>query len=108
MCSIEQKVDHAIVRCLNGKVYKTRYVISAIPHALLRSISFSPPLSALKNQLIQKMPMGSVIKTITYYEDAWWREQGLSGVLIANADSGPVYVTLDDSKPDGSYPALMG
>jgi monoamine oxidase len=52
--------------------------------------------------------MGSVIKTITYYEDAWWREQGLSGVLIANADSGPVNGTLDDSKPDGSYPALMG
>lgn len=106
--SIEQKVDHTIVRCLNGKVYKTKYVISAIPHALLRSISFSPPLSALKNQLIQKMPMGSVIKTITFYETAWWREQGLSGVLIANAESGPVYVALDDTKPDGSYPALMG
>lgn len=106
--SIEQKVDHTIVRCLNGKIYKTKYVISAIPHALLRSISFSPPLSALKNQLIQKMPMGSVIKTITYYETAWWREQGLSGVLIANAESGPVYVALDDTKPDGSYPALMG
>ncbi len=54
------------------------------------------------------MPMGSVIKTVTYYEDAWWREHGLSGVLIANSDSGPVYVTLDDTKPDGSYPALMG
>ncbi|XP_028401719.1 amine oxidase [flavin-containing] B-like [Dendronephthya gigantea] len=108
VCSIEQKFDQTIVRCLNGKYYKTRYVISAIPHALLRSISFSPPLSALKNQLIQKMPMGSVIKTITYYEDAWWRDQGFSGVLIANSDSGPVYVTLDDSKPDGSYPALMG
>ena len=106
--NIEQKNDQIFVRCLNGKVYQTKYVISAIPHALLRSISFSPPLSALKNQLIQKMPMGSVIKSIAYYEEAWWREQGLSGVLIASAGSGPVYVTLDDSKPDGSYPALMG
>lgn len=52
--------------------------------------------------------MGSVIKTITYYEEAWWRDQGLSGVLIAGAESGPVYVSLDDTKPDGSYPALMG
>lgn len=52
--------------------------------------------------------MGCVIKTITYYEQAWWRDEGLSGILIANNESGPVYATLDDSKPDGSYPALMG
>ena len=108
VCSVEQKGDHAVVRCENGKAYKTRYVVCAMPQVLLRSVSFSPSLSPLKNQLIQRIPMGCVIKTITYYEQAWWRDEGLSGILIANNESGPVYATLDDSKPDGSYPALMG
>ena len=49
--------------------------------------------------------MGSVIKTVTFYERAFWREKGLNGVLIS--DSGPSYVTVDDTKPDGSYPAIM-
>ena len=79
-----------------------------MPLALLQSVSFSPPLSALKSQLIQRIPMGSVIKTITYYEQAWWRDLGLSGVLIASCESGAVYAALDDTKPDGSYPAKMG
>ena len=49
--------------------------------------------------------MGSVIKTVTFYEKAFWREKGLNGVLIS--DSIPAYVTVDDAKPDGSYPAIM-
>ena len=49
--------------------------------------------------------MGSVIKTVTFYEKAFWREKGLNGVLIS--DSSPAYVTVDDTKPDGSFPAIM-
>ena len=49
--------------------------------------------------------MGSVIKTVTFYEKTFWREKGLNGVLIS--DSSPAYVTVDDAKPDGSYPAIM-
>lgn len=49
--------------------------------------------------------MGSVIKTVTFYEKAFWREKGFNGVLIS--DSSPAYVTVDDTKPDGSYPAIM-
>lgn len=49
--------------------------------------------------------MGSVIKTVTFYEKAFWREKGFNGVLIS--DCSPAYVTVDDTKPDGSYPAIM-
>jgi monoamine oxidase len=79
-----------------------------MPQALLNQISFDPPLPPLKNQLIQKIPMGSVIKTITFYDNAFWREKGLSGIVIADSDSGPVQAALDDTKPDGSHPAIMG
>lgn len=105
VCRLQQDADHVIVTCQNGKKYQAQYVVSALPQALLNSVSFDPPLPPLKNQLIQRIPMGSVIKAITFYERPFWREKGLSGVVIS--DSGPVYVTLDDTKPDGSYPAIM-
>lgn len=103
-----QDGDSVVVTCDNGKSYRAKYAISAMPQALLNQISFEPPLPPLKNQLIQRIPMGSVIKTIVFYEKAFWREKGLSGIIIADSDSGPVQAALDDTKPDGSYPAIMG
>jgi len=97
-----------VVTCENGKKYRAKYVISAMPQALLNKVSFEPPLPPLKNQLIQRIPMGSVIKTVIFYETAFWRTKGLSGIIIADSDSGPVQAGLDDTKPDGSYPAIMG
>ncbi|EDO40503.1 predicted protein [Nematostella vectensis] len=105
---IAQDEDHVVVTCENGKSYKAQYVISAMPQALLNQVSFNPPLPALKNQLIQRIPMGSVIKTITFYDKPFWREKGLNGCVIADSESGPVQAGLDDTKPDGSHPALMG
>lgn len=103
-----QDADGVAITCENGKIYKAKYVISAMPQALLNQISFEPPLPPLKNQLIQRIPMGSVIKTITFYEEAFWRTKGLSGIIIADSESGPVQAALDDTKPDGSHPAIMG
>lgn len=105
VCHLQQDADHVVVTCEDGKKYQAQFVISAIPQALLNSVSFDPPLPPLKNQLIQRIPMGSVIKSVTFYEKAFWREKGFNGVLIS--DSSPAYVTVDDTKPDGSYPAIM-
>ena len=102
---LQQGPDHVAVTCENGKKYQGQFVICAMPQALLNTVSFEPPLPALKSQLVQRIPMGSVIKTVTFYKKAFWREKGLNGVLIS--DSGPAYVTVDDTKPDGSYPAIM-
>lgn len=76
-----------------------------MPQPLLNSVSFDPPLPPLKSQLIQRMPLGSSIKTITFYKKAFWREKGLNGMVIS--DSGPAHISVDDTKPDGSCPAIM-
>jgi len=103
---IKECEDHVIVRCADGSVYKASFVISTIPPALLGRISFNPSLPALKNQAIQRIPMGSIIKTVTFYERPFWREKGLAGYF--NSDEGPVEEGYDDTKPDGSHPAIMG
>ena len=103
---VDQDRSTVTVHTADGDVYRSRYVISAVPQVLLNRIHFEPPLPPLKFQLIQRMPMGSVIKTKTFYEKAFWRENNLSGQ--AYAETGPILLCLDDTKPDGSHPCLVG
>ena len=84
------------------------YVIMAIPCPLQTKILYEPALPSLRNQLIQRTEMGSVIKVMLFYERAFWREKDMCGsALILDKDS-PINICLDDCKPDGSYPCIMG
>lgn len=94
------------VHCWNGATLQAERVIVALAPTLYSTIRFEPMLPPLKNQLAQRMPMGTIIKTITYYKRAWWRTLGCSGTLFD--DKGPIIFSIDDTKADGSHPAIMG
>lgn len=97
------------VRTLDGSEFKTKYVILAFPPALQQKIHFNPPLSPLRNQLIQRYPMGCVMKCIVYYKTTFWRSKGYCGsMLIEGNDDHPIMAAYDDTKPDGSHPAIVG
>jgi monoamine oxidase len=81
-------------------------VIVAIPPNLAGRIDYSPKLPAMREQLTQRMPMGSVIKVQAVYPRPFWRDAGWNGQVVS--DSGPVQVTFDNSPPDGSRGVLMG
>ena len=104
------KESRSIVRTLDGSVYQTKFIIMAIPLSLQHKINYNPPLPSLYNQLIQKIPMGSVIKSIVYYEEPFWRHQSFNGNLLINCapEVGPITLTLDDTKPDGAFPSIVG
>lgn len=55
---------------------QAKYVISAIPPVLGMKIHFNPPLPMMRNQLITRVPLGSVIKSIVYYKEPFWRNMG--------------------------------
>lgn len=57
--------------------FQGKYVISAIPPVLCLKIHFNPPLPPMRNQLINRIPMGSVIKCIVYYKETFWRKKGI-------------------------------
>ncbi|XP_039203389.1 amine oxidase [flavin-containing] A-like [Crotalus tigris] len=105
---IDQSGDSIIVETLNHEIYEGKYVISAIPPILTGKIHFTPELPTIRNQLIQRLPMGSVIKCMMYYKEAFWKKLGFCGCTIILDDDAPISATLDDTKPDGSIPALMG
>ncbi|XP_050792564.1 amine oxidase [flavin-containing] A [Gopherus flavomarginatus] len=105
---IDQSGDNVIVETLNHEIYEASYVISAIPPGLTTKIHFNPELPSERNQLIHRLPMGSVIKCMMYYKEAFWKKMDYCASMLIEDEEAPISITLDDSKPDGSVPAIIG
>ncbi len=58
---------------------RARRVIVSVPRTLASYIKFAPILPADSAQLLQRIPMGSVIKATVVYDEAFWRKMGFSG-----------------------------
>ncbi len=85
---------------------RARRVIVALPPALAGRIEYDPVLPAARDQLTQRMPMGSVIKTMSIYDEPFWREEGLSGSAVSLP--GPAQVIFDNTPPNGVPGVLLG
>jgi monoamine oxidase len=102
--SITQDADGVTLQTDRGP-FRGRLVIVAIPPLLASRIHYAAALPARREQLMIRMPMGSVIKYVATYDRAFWREAGFSGEAFS--DTGPTVTTFDDSSHDGSQPALV-
>ncbi len=80
-------------------------VVVAIPPTLAGRIDYEPALPSWRDQLTQRMPMGSVIKSMAVYDEAFWRDDGLTGQVTS--DVGPVQLTFDNSPPGGTPGVLL-
>jgi monoamine oxidase len=81
-------------------------VILALPPTLAGRLRYRPALPGLRDQLTQRMPMGTVIKVHCIYPTPFWRDEGLTGQ--ASSDTGAVRVTFDNSPPDSRRGVLLG
>jgi monoamine oxidase len=103
------KIEHdehgVTVAAGTGLTARGKQVIVALPPTLTSRIAYDPPLPAYRDQLTQRMPQGSVIKSMAIYDEPFWREDGLSGQ--ATSDLGPAKVVFDNSPPDGSPGVLL-
>ena len=102
---IEQDTNGVIVRGENFSVRAKRVVVTA-PPAIAARIRYQPILPGLRDQMTQRMPMGSVIKVQCVYPTPFWRDAGLAGQ--ATSDTGPVRITFDNTPPDASVGVMMG
>ncbi|TPX11725.1 uncharacterized protein E0L32_007462 [Thyridium curvatum] len=91
-----------------GDTFKVqaKKVVIAIAPALAGRLVYSPPLPAIRDQLCQRVPMGSLGKVFAIYDTPFWRHDGLSGE-VASVE-GVTQSTFDSSPPDSSFGALMG
>ena len=102
---IAQNGDRVEVEC-DGLVARGRRVVAAVAPTLAGRIAYDPPLPGFRDQLTQRMPLGTVAKCMALYDEPFWRGEGLSGQ--ATSTLGPIKLTFDNSPPDGSPGVLLG
>lgn len=61
---IKQSDESIEVRTLDGSAYSCRHLIVAMSPAMQAKFHWEPPLPPARNHLLQRFPMGCVIKTI--------------------------------------------
>jgi monoamine oxidase len=102
---LEQRADRVIATTDAGAVEARRAVV-AIPPTLAGRIDYAPALPGARDQLLQRMPMGAVIKCMAVYDRPFWRDEGRSGQVYSEA--GPVVAVFDNSPPSGHPGVLLG
>jgi monoamine oxidase len=73
--------------------------VVAIPPPLRLGIRFSPALPPAWQGLLQRSPMGSMIKVLAVYPQPFWRQRRLNGLGIGNLPF--LELSVDSSAPDG-------
>ena len=100
---IRQEAGGVEVSFAGGERLAAAAVVVAVPPPLRLGIRFTPALPPEQQALLQRSPMGSMVKVLALYRRPFWRERGLNGLAIGNL---PVLeLTVDCSPPDG--PGLL-
>jgi monoamine oxidase len=89
-----------------GFAVRAQRAIVALPPTLAGRIRYAPALGGLRDQLTQRVPMGTVIKVQCVYPTPFWRDAGLNGQVTS--DTGAVKLTFDNSPPDAQVGVMMG
>jgi monoamine oxidase len=100
------RADHGVTVTADTATVRARRAIVALAPTLAGRIAYDPALPGFRDQLTQRMPLGTVAKCMAIYDEPFWRAEGLSGQ--ATSDAGPVRLTFDNSPPDGSPGVLLG
>lgn len=104
--TVAQDGSGASVTTRSGETVAADRVIVALPPTLAGRLRYDPVLPAWRDQLTQRVPAGTVVKTFAAYPTPFWRDDGLNGQ--AASDTGPVKVTFDVSPPAGEVGILLG
>jgi monoamine oxidase len=83
---------------------EAKAVVVAIPPPLRLGIQFSPPLPATWRGLLQRSPMGAMVKVLALYPEAFWRGDGLNGLGTGTL---PTLELVADSSPPGGRPGIL-
>lgn len=103
---IEHNDSGVTVTVEDGTAWRARHVVVTAAPPLAARIAYDPPLPAVRDNLLQRLPMGSVIKCIATYPEPFWRSAGLSGAALSLR--GPIALTVDSSPQSGERGVLIG
>jgi monoamine oxidase len=98
--SIDQNGGGVAVGCADGSRHRAGAAVVAIPPPLRLAIQYQPALPPQWCGLLQRSPMGSMVKVLALYQRPFWRQQGLNGLGIGNLPT--LELTVDSSPPGGA------
>ncbi|WP_410613549.1 flavin monoamine oxidase family protein [Amycolatopsis sp. lyj-109] len=105
-----RRIDHddtgVTVTVEDGTAWRAGRVVVTVAPPLAARIAYHPPLPAARDNLLQRLPMGSVLKCIAMYPEPFWRAAGLSGAALSLR--GPIALTADSSPQSGRRGVLIG
>src|SRR4051812_26163956 len=81
-------------------------VIVAMAPALAGRIVYHGGMTDLRDQLMQRIPQGTLRKFEAVYDRPFWRDKNLTGQCVSNI--GPVTVTFDASPKGGNPGVVLG
>ncbi|QIK65266.1 FAD-dependent oxidoreductase [Nocardioides sp. HDW12B] len=102
--SVRQTARYVDVRTDRGSVRAKRVVVACPPPTIL-GIDWFPLLPQRRARLLQRMPMGALMKCDAVYETPFWREDGLSGTGLNT--EGAVRTCFDNSPKDAAVGVLL-
>jgi monoamine oxidase len=102
---LSQGTKSIVAHADEATVTAKRAIVAMPPH-LAGRIAYEPRMAAVRDQLTQRVPVGSLIKTIAVYDTPFWRAQGLNGQVTS--DQGPVKAMFDASPASGTPGVLLG
>ena len=91
-CAASSTAPDGVTVHADGATVRGRRAIVAIAPTLAGRIAYDPPLPGYRDQLTQRMPLGTVVKCMAIYDEPFWRADGLTGQ--ATSDAGPVQAHL--------------
>jgi monoamine oxidase len=89
----------------DGLTATGKRVIVACSPALAGRIYYEPEMPFLRDQLMQRVPQGNLVKVTAIYPRPFWRDQGLSGSVVST--DGLANAVFDDSPPGGKPGVLL-
>jgi monoamine oxidase len=104
--AIRQSSKEGVTVEADGVSVRARRAIVAVAPTLAGRLVYEPPLPGFRDQLTQRMPLGTVAKCMAIYSEPFWRHEGLTGQGMS--DDGPVRLTFDNSPPSGAPGVLLG
>src|SRR3712207_6794874 len=86
--AVAQNDEGVTVTTRSGDSFSADRVVVALPPTLAGRLLYDPLLPAWRDQLCQRVPAGTVVKTFAAYARPFWRSRGLNGQVAS--DRGPV------------------
>jgi monoamine oxidase len=103
---IAQADGWVTVTAADGRAWRGRGAVVAVPPPLAVEIDWDPLLPVEHDSLRRRMPLGTLAKCEAIYAEPFWRSAGLSGQALKL--DGAVPAMFDNTPPDGRPGVLMG